>query len=645
MSRPANTGHSNSHQGSASNASSYFPKNYSSPATSISRTPTEEPFKNERGAGPKRAGKEWLPYRGPPSLIIAIDLGTTFSGASYCILTPGQKPKIEDVKSYPGQATSGSKVPSVILYSSDGKPALFGAEAVDGAAASKVLDQGGAAARWWKLYLKPSHLELIVDLESAAPDMDPLPFGVTAETIAAQFLSYMVSCVGAYIQSRHSNGGDVLAQMAESISYVITIPNGWELPQQQVLRNACIEAGMVSQDRASTISFVSEAEASMNFCAQSSAASDWLEYPGQHLIVCDAGGGTIDISTYEVKSTAPTLSLSETSASDCLMAGSTTVDRRARELIQRRLAGTEWDNAQDLEDFQARFCSSIKETFSDKGEEQYLAIGTAGLNRDELQLRRGKLIFSGNEIASLYEPSIRVTEASIRARIHDSSGITTTIAMVGGFSESVYFRKELQARLGDLVQLCKPDEATSKAVANGAVAWLIDGVVATRVSRMTYGIRCSTVYKGNNPSHIARARQKFTGNDGKVRLPSSFGTVLQKGESGREDEEFLESFSMTWMMQMQAHKEVSLIVYRGDEDKPPEFVDEGGFEDLCKFRVDMEPFRPVMPVKTTPDGQQYISARIKLAMKLNGTEISAQVLFNHEGQIFRGPVSVFADLG
>lgn len=38
---------------------------------------------------------------------------------------------------------------------------------------------------------------------------------------------------------------------------------------------------------------------------------------GQHLIVCDAGGGTIDISSYRVESTSPSLSLVETSPSEC----------------------------------------------------------------------------------------------------------------------------------------------------------------------------------------------------------------------------------------------------------------------------------------------------------------------------------------
>jgi len=55
------------------------------------------------GKQQRRAGKEWLPYSGQRQLIIAIDLGTTYSGASYCILEPGKRPKIEDVRAWPGQ--------------------------------------------------------------------------------------------------------------------------------------------------------------------------------------------------------------------------------------------------------------------------------------------------------------------------------------------------------------------------------------------------------------------------------------------------------------------------------------------------------------------------------------------------------------
>ena len=92
--------------------------------------------------------------------------------------------------------------------------------------------------------------------------------------------------------------------LGQNTSYIVTVPNGWEIAQQQLLRQACIAAQLVTPDRGDSIRFVTEAEASINFCAMNPAATgDWLDKPGQNLIVCDAGGGTIDISTYEVTNT------------------------------------------------------------------------------------------------------------------------------------------------------------------------------------------------------------------------------------------------------------------------------------------------------------------------------------------------------
>lgn len=619
---------------------------YHNPQTSSDQYSTEDPIRGGVGGstGTCRRGRDWLPYKGEPCLVIAIDLGTTYSGASYCILTNGQVPRIEDVKTFPGQGAASSKVPSVIIYNEEGKPVLFGASAVESAQATKALDNGGAAARWWKLYLKPAHLELIFDPDSPAPDLDPLPFGIKAETVASQFLLFMASCVGQYIKTRYSNGSEILNSLAESTRYIITVPNGWELPQQQILRRACVEAGLVTEATAHTVSFVTEAEASINFCAQSSSMAENLQNPGQQLIVCDAGGGTIDISTYRVMASHPSLQVTETSASDCLIAGSTTVDRRARDMIAERLRGTEWDNPTDLLDLQMRFCTSMKESFVSREGDQYLLIGSSSLNRPELGIRRGKLILKGEDVAQLFEPSIRATAESIKARVSpQSNGQPITVAMVGGFSESAFLRNEVQARLGNLAKLCKPDEATSKAVASGAVAWLIDGVVKARVAKMTYGIRCSTQFRPNEYQHILRQDKKFSGSDGKLRLPNTFGSVMRKGEAGAEDQEHTESFSMTWQVSQKLVKDINLYVYRGEAEVEPTFLDEGGFEQLCRFQVDMEPFRQVLTPRRGVTGQPYYTMPVKLAMRLNGPEIQAQVVFEHNGQSFRSPVNVIVD--
>ena len=82
------------------------------------------------------------------SLVLAFDIGTTFSGISYVLLDPGQVPKIKSVMRsvlpltswlqtslkdfslrFPAQALGNSKIPSTIWYDASGQARALGAEA------------------------------------------------------------------------------------------------------------------------------------------------------------------------------------------------------------------------------------------------------------------------------------------------------------------------------------------------------------------------------------------------------------------------------------------------------------------------------------------------------------------------------------
>ncbi|EDR06035.1 uncharacterized protein LACBIDRAFT_302346 [Laccaria bicolor S238N-H82] len=53
------------------------------------------------------------PYQGPRTqLVVSIDIGTTFSAASVCILQPGTPPVFEEILRWPKQANPDAKVPS-----------------------------------------------------------------------------------------------------------------------------------------------------------------------------------------------------------------------------------------------------------------------------------------------------------------------------------------------------------------------------------------------------------------------------------------------------------------------------------------------------------------------------------------------------
>lgn len=100
------------------------------------------------------AREQRAPHTGTvPSLVVSFDIGTTFSGASYAFLTPGEVPQIHGVTgfvlsllltrlnthidanlvSYRGQEDqpSSSKVPTVLIYDTEGEAVACGAEACE----------------------------------------------------------------------------------------------------------------------------------------------------------------------------------------------------------------------------------------------------------------------------------------------------------------------------------------------------------------------------------------------------------------------------------------------------------------------------------------------------------------------------------
>jgi molecular chaperone DnaK (HSP70) len=89
------------------------------------------------------------PYSGTTrSLVLALDVGTTFSGVSYAILEPNEVPKIHGVTRFPGQehVAGNSKIPSIMYYDKRGRLMAAGAEAENASIISQADDEGWTKA-------------------------------------------------------------------------------------------------------------------------------------------------------------------------------------------------------------------------------------------------------------------------------------------------------------------------------------------------------------------------------------------------------------------------------------------------------------------------------------------------------------------
>jgi hypothetical protein len=130
-------------------------------------------------------------------------------------------------------------------------------------------------------------------------DIPPLPFNKTVVEIFADFLAYLLECASSFIQETHANGADLWASVSDQIDFVLSHPNGWEGAQQAQLRKAAVLANLIPDTIAghARLSFVTEGEASLHFAVQNGLPVGVME-DGEGVVIVDAGGGTIDISSY-----------------------------------------------------------------------------------------------------------------------------------------------------------------------------------------------------------------------------------------------------------------------------------------------------------------------------------------------------------
>ena len=108
-----------------------------------------------------------------------------------------------------------------------------------------------------------------------------LPKGKTIIDVFADFMRYLFDSTKALFKATEPSGELRWASVSDSIELVLTHPNGWGGPQQMQMRTAAVQAGIVPDTPVgrSRVHFVTEGEASFNFCATHTQA-------GRNLKVC-----------------------------------------------------------------------------------------------------------------------------------------------------------------------------------------------------------------------------------------------------------------------------------------------------------------------------------------------------------------------
>ncbi|ESK95831.1 hypothetical protein Moror_12443 [Moniliophthora roreri MCA 2997] len=369
------------------------------------------------------------PYQGTRrKVVIGLDVGTTNSGISYCVLEPGVVPEVKSVTRYPAQEQMGqdTKIPSCVLYDREGVARAFGAEVLREEIQHEAEANSWTLAEWFKLYLPTGNLTKLREMEpDRAQNLPRIPPHKTPVEIFVDFIRYLYHWVKQYICE--VNGDDDWWDIiGDNIEFVLTHPNGWEGVEQAKLRDIAVRAGLIPNTvkGQARVHFVTEGEACLHHCIHELASSHPDLQSMKHVIIIDAGGGTIDLSTYTTRRGAklsPTACFEEIAVPQTRLAGSVFVTKAFERHVRRFLP----DNYQDdIERMVNEFDRTTKVRFRDDFHDRtFVRFGTFREHDPQLGIEHGKLMLSSDSMKKFFDHSVKsiiaTADEQIRAAFQD----------------------------------------------------------------------------------------------------------------------------------------------------------------------------------------------------------------------------------
>ncbi|THH13132.1 hypothetical protein EW146_g7051 [Bondarzewia mesenterica] len=582
-------------------------------------------------------------FQGPKRrLVLAFDLGTTFSEAG------------------------DSKIQTVIWYDKDGDVLAVGAEEPEEPSLEDASDDGWEEVdkmfkvEWFKLLLRPRSIDTTDGIPK--PKLPPCKHDVI--DIFADFYHYLYDRARVFITETHANGNLLWQSVEGDVDFILSHPNGWEGSQQSAMRRAAIKAGLVPDtfEGRERVKFVTEGEASFHYCVSSGLT-------GKNVMIVDAGGGTVDVSTYKFTNSAPVV-INEMAAPGCVFQGSVIVRQRAADYLKKgrrldKLKNSRFGQQTCIDTMTEEFDKTTKKRFRGSGD-SWVRFSNVTSDRDlkfgirngQIKLSRCPTHLSRDEVAALFDPSINgIIQVIEDQRRLAEPGAEFTFFLVGGFAASEYLYSQLRDYLErHNLSLFRPDGHTNKAVAEGAVSFHLDHFVSTRIARFTYGTKVAILFDASCSAHQERSWSKYIGVDGVERLPNAFSPILPMGTATSETMVFSEPFMR------KAHKkqdldriECNITCYKGTSSPSWIDIDPGSvlhsqvsvkisfsvldrFSVLCGISADLfgVPRRPIRGSRGT-----YYQQDFDIVLSFGLTELKAHLSWTENVRL----ISIMSDLG
>ncbi|RDA89077.1 hypothetical protein CP532_2219 [Ophiocordyceps camponoti-leonardi (nom. inval.)] len=447
-------------------------------------------------------------------LVVGVDFGTTFSGvAAVYTSTPDD---VEIIKTWPGgNGITSDKVPTEIAYET-----------------SNNNNNNKAPTARWGFQFRPEESRLRC-IKLFLDRSQKLPFYVSHHDTAAQlkrFNKNVVDAVGDYLTHIHRHTMDTLTRrygesfMASTkVEFVLTCPAVWSDAAKNTTLLAAERAGMGAREE---IQMVSEPEAAAVYTLKA-IQPNHLNV-GDNFIVCDAGGGTVDLIAYKIMSLKP-LRVEESAVGTGGLCGSAFLNYRFEEHVRNRLGVARFDEMKQRKGKTWQmglryFEEFVKRNFNEE-EHHEVNVPFPGLADDEAAgLDSGFLVMTADQIKDIFDPVVKEVCDLVQGQVdglRSKGGIVSGIVLVGGFGQSDFLYRQLKRHFSSAAPPPYSERPTHAAAAAGAedadsasssievmqpvYAWtavvrgavlrgLEGSMVVSRKARMHYGTSYATVF-------------------------------------------------------------------------------------------------------------------------------------------------------
>ncbi|KAF9995196.1 Heat shock 70 kDa protein 12A [Entomortierella chlamydospora] len=529
-------------------------------------------------------------------IVVAIDFGTTFSGCAYAY-APEDK-EVRTITSWPKQNVQYAKTPTLNLY----KKVNGEYKMVEWGWKSKLPMETPAASKYIQLYQYKPHLD-------EGLDMKPWSNKVSVP-----------DAISDYLRALHEYVADKILQefgrsySRKSFRYCLTVPAMWSDKAKDVMRKAAIRAGLIkAADHPDRLMLVSEPEAAALYCEKACKQYDLGH--GDQFMICDAGGGTVDLIVYEISSTSQGRRLSEVTKGHGASCGSMFIDLNLGNLLIKKFKkqGAVFPKSV-IQTMVESFAYQLKPQF-DGDEDLYLALPRSDCFDDIRDPQRigidgGYMCLKASELKkAVFDPVVKQVLELIGEQLN-SAKKCSAIFMVGGFGSSTYLLDRVKEDFDGWVRTVSAPYKPEMAVVCGAVyAGLNPKIVTARVTRRCYGFGVMAKFEeGLDP--IALRRERIDG----AWCANRFGTFVRKGLLVEVDECVAHTYHARKDDNTKCDFSIPILATDG---YPPRYTTDAGVSKLARITFPT-PFKSCDPLG------HMVDVEMKIYFGLN--EIKAEAI-------------------